>query len=243
MIPPQAGPPPVSYSIQVAPILALHCNGCHGAAGGLSTRGYAELMAGGSLGRSIIPGDAEGSLLVQFVEGRRGRERRMPLAGAPLSAAQIATIRRWIQEGASQDADSSKKHRFTLSNVRVDRSKLLEVFCRVDSPSYLILTLIDPGKKRPLHSEVASIKAPKEAGDAGSPGELIRWGLRPGRKWPRRITVELTVAYAEREPRGTEFFARTADPVSGRHGKKRTGGAGTAARYMALTRTAAPQSG
>ena len=99
-------PPPVSYSQQVAPILAMHCNTCHGDAGGLSTRSHAELMAGGNLGIVVVPGNAERSLLVHFIDGRRGEAHRMPLGGRPLSREQIDTIRRWIDEGANKDASS-----------------------------------------------------------------------------------------------------------------------------------------
>src|SRR5262245_40040323 len=96
---PPPPPPPVSYSREVAPILALRCNGCHGEAGRLSTRTHAALLAGGNLGRVVIAGDAENSLLIHFVEGRRGEARRMPIGGRPLATAEIQVVRRWIDEG------------------------------------------------------------------------------------------------------------------------------------------------
>lgn len=71
--------PPVSYSADVAPIFAMHCNSCHGGAGGLSTRSWKELMQGGHLGKLVIPGDSDRSLLLHFIDGRRGAEQRMPL--------------------------------------------------------------------------------------------------------------------------------------------------------------------
>jgi cytochrome c len=216
MLFPAPAPPPVSYSSQIAPILALHCNGCHGEAGGLSTRDYAALMKGGNLGKVVLPGDAEGSLLLHFIEGRRGEEHRMPLGGAPLPADQVAAIRRWIAEGAQADADTSRKYRVTLPRVRVNRHKVLRVYCKVNTQSYLILTVSDPRSQRPLLVEVASIKAPRERGDAGSPGEKIWWEVRPARRWPKRIAVELTIAYAEREPEGTELFVESRQPEVGR---------------------------
>ena len=181
----QAAPPPISYSRQVAPIFALHCNSCHGEAGGLSTRSYPDLMRGGNLGKVIVPGDADRSLLVHFLDGRRGEERRMPLGGAPLPADQIATIRRWIAEGSREDPNTTPKHKLTLPKVRASRGQRLRVFCRVQTQCYVTLTVSDARKKRTLYSEVATIKSLKERGDAGRPGELLSWDLRVARNWPK----------------------------------------------------------
>src|SRR5436309_14995488 len=94
----------VSYSRDVAPIFAMNCNSCHGdaeTAGGLELRTYAALMKSGA----IVPGDPDGSQVVQFIEGRRGEEHRMPLGETPLTADQIGRIRGWIAEGAPEDVD------------------------------------------------------------------------------------------------------------------------------------------
>jgi len=98
---------PVSYRKQIAPIFAASCNACHSVKtpqSGLSTGVYAALMKGGTRGRAIIPSNAEDSLLVQYIEGRR--QPRMPVGGA-LSPDEIATIRRWIAEGAKSDGEAS----------------------------------------------------------------------------------------------------------------------------------------
>jgi hypothetical protein len=204
-------PPPVSYSRQVAPILALHCNGCHGDAGGLSTRSYADLMNGGNLGKVVIPGEPDRSLVIQFIEGRRGEAHRMPLGGRALSPEQIETIRRWIAEGAQRDVTAAKKYTRALTDIRLDRSKILRVFCRVDTEAYLTMTVRDPRNKRPLLTQVASIKSIKEQSDSGETGELISWDIRAGSAWPGSVDIELTIEYAAEEPRRTEFFARVVD--------------------------------
>src|SRR5579871_5604802 len=72
---------PVSYSRDIAPILAFHCHWCHGnrrqtPAGDLDTRTYASLMRGGGLGDVVRPGDPARSLLMQFIEGKRGTNKR-----------------------------------------------------------------------------------------------------------------------------------------------------------------------
>ncbi len=202
----QPSPPPVSYHQQVAPILALHCHSCHGEAGGLSTRSHAELMRGGNLGRVVKPGDPDGSLLVHFIEGRRGEEHRMPLGGRPLAPEQIAVIRRWIAEGGSEDADTTGKYVLKLPNVRVAGAPVLRVVCKVNVQAYLTLRVSDSSGRRALFTEVASIKSKKDRADGGVPGERIWWDIRPGKKWPSRVLVELTIQYAPEEPRGTEIY-------------------------------------
>jgi Planctomycete cytochrome C len=202
----QPPPPTVSYHQQVAPILALHCHSCHGDAGGLSTRSHAELMRGGDMGPVVKPGDPDGSLLVHFIEGRRGDEHRMPLGGRPLTKEQIALIRRWIAEGANEDVDTTKKYVTKLKDVRVGGAAVLRVVCKVNVAGYLTLRVSDAGGHHVLFTEVASIKSPKERGDAGAPGERIWWDIRPARKWPGKVAVELTVQYAPEEPRGTALY-------------------------------------
>src|SRR5436190_16616226 len=145
---------PVSFSREVAPIMAMYCNTCHGDAGGLNTRSYREIILGGNLGKVILPGDPDGSLLIHFVDGRRGTAHRMPKGGRPLSPAQIDTLRRWIAEGAKDDDLPVPSHRITRSDVPMDPRKVTRVFCRIDTEAYLTLRMLDPGSDRVLWSEV-----------------------------------------------------------------------------------------
>lgn len=99
--------PPPRFQKQIAPILAANCNACHSAnapQSGLSTATYAALMKGGKRGKAVLPGNADGSLLVQYIEGRR--QPRMPIGGA-LKPAEIALIKRWINTGAQTDGSAS----------------------------------------------------------------------------------------------------------------------------------------
>ena len=193
-----APPPPISYSAEVAPIFAMHCNSCHGNAGGLSTRSYKELMQGGHLGKIIIPGEPDRSLLLHFIDGRRGAQQRMPIGGAPLSREQIQTISRWIEQGAKEDADTTAPQVRKVSNVRAGKHKLLRINVTVDTQSYLILTVRDPRTGASLMSEVASVKLPREANDLGTPGEPLLWDVRTERSWPKALEIELVVKYASR---------------------------------------------
>ena len=100
----------VSYSIDVKPILVANCQSCHqqGGAGyeasGVSMATYDDLMKGTKFGPMVIPGDSEGSNLIVLMEGRADPSISMPHGGSePVSKAEIATIRRWIDEGASNN--------------------------------------------------------------------------------------------------------------------------------------------
>lgn len=85
----------VSFSNDVWPIFQANCSGCHGASGGLNLASYDTLMAGGRHGMVIVPGDAESSRLVQYVESGR-----MPPSGNRLSTEEIQTIKDWVNAGA-----------------------------------------------------------------------------------------------------------------------------------------------
>lgn len=205
-------PPPVSFSREIAPIMAMHCNGCHGAASGLSTRSYRELMMGGNLGKSVVPGDSKRSLLLDFLEGRRGERHRMPKDGRPLSAEQIAVIRRWIDQGAKNDNVARKAFRIVRSGVPVDATRVTRVLCRVNTTAYLTVIAKDPSLQTILWKEAASLKSPKEANDAGEPGATLFWDLRAGANWPATIELELIVQYATEEPSDIEFRAYMLEP-------------------------------
>lgn len=89
-----------SFSSDIQPVLDQRCGPCHGVLGGLSVASVNDLLRGGLGGPAIVPGDPEGSLLVQSVRGTWEEGDRMPLELAPLSEAEIDLIVRWIQDGA-----------------------------------------------------------------------------------------------------------------------------------------------
>lgn len=189
-----AGQAPVSYSREVAPVLAFHCHRCHEGPG-LDTRTYAGLLQGGNLGPAVIAGDPERSPLVQFIEGRRGEARRMPLGSPPLDTEQVALIRRWVAEGAREDPDTTPKYQVKLEGVRRGR---LQIEARSPVAAYLVLSVRD-------WESVLLERA--VAGMSGS------WTVHPEPGWPRRLTVVLTIAYPEADPVGATLT------VNGRVGR------------------------
>jgi len=195
---------PVSYSRQVAPILAMNCHACHGAnpeslAGGLSTRTWADLSKGGNLGSAIVPGVPERSALYQFVSGARGEAHRMPLGGPPLTAAQIDLIRKWILAGAVEDSDTTPKYRLDLPSLRLDRLTPVRISARVPAAAYVELELADP-QEHTLYREGGSVKAARDSAAIGVIGEWITWNLRRALDWPEHVRARLTISHAASEP-------------------------------------------
>jgi len=93
-----------SYQAVVS-ILQQKCFACHSSVakmGGFVMESYQTLMKGGKHGVEIVPGNSAKSRLVLMVEGTV--QPRMPFGGNPLSAAEIATIKRWIDAGAKGPA-------------------------------------------------------------------------------------------------------------------------------------------
>ena len=92
----------VDFSRDVRPIFEKNCHSCHGAKkqkGGLRLDLKAAAMRGGDE-RDILPGKSAESPLIRRVMGAKADE-LMPPEGDALSAAQIAVLRAWIDQGAA----------------------------------------------------------------------------------------------------------------------------------------------
>src|SRR5205085_877544 len=88
------------FEKSVRPLLAAHCLGCHGPdkqRARLRLDSRAAVLAGGRRGPAVLPGRPDESLLLGAVTYRG--EPKMP-PDVPLSAAQVAVLRTWIQQGA-----------------------------------------------------------------------------------------------------------------------------------------------
>jgi hypothetical protein len=96
-----------NFDKHIAPLLAKRCLSCHG---WKSTKSRLDLsqkrtaLAGGKSGKSIVPGDAESSLLWASIKNDD-----MPEKGPPLTAAQKKLLRDWINDGAVWSRDRIEK--------------------------------------------------------------------------------------------------------------------------------------
>ena len=102
-------PATVEYSRDVRPLLERRCASCHGAdkrKGGFRVDSAAAVLRGGEAhAPAVRPGDSDHSPLIQVLEGAIP-DLRMPAKGEPLSAAEIALLRAWIEQGAHVPVDS-----------------------------------------------------------------------------------------------------------------------------------------
>lgn len=88
----------ISFANDVLPIIESCCVNCHGGdriEAELLMRTYDEIMAGSENGPVVIPGDVEGSLLVELVANKE-----MPKRGPKLTPPQVQIITDWVASGA-----------------------------------------------------------------------------------------------------------------------------------------------
>ena len=89
-------------------ILQKNCASCHGAAqmSGFDVRARDAVLKGGKRGTAVVPGHSKDSLLYKAVAGQG--EIKMPPGKSSLSAAEVESIRAWIDAGARWDTTASK---------------------------------------------------------------------------------------------------------------------------------------
>ena len=100
----------VDFKQHVAPLLETHCLGCHSkniAKGDMSLASRDQLFENGF----VLPGDPEGSYLLELVAGVDGKPAEMPQDSAPLPAEAVAVIRDWIASGADWPDDLTLEER------------------------------------------------------------------------------------------------------------------------------------
>ena len=94
----------VDYLKQVKPILEHRCAACHGALkqeSGLRLDSGSFIMKGSEGGPVVVAGDSVKSSLVARIESTDDTTRMPPKGeGTPLTAAEIATLKTWIAQGA-----------------------------------------------------------------------------------------------------------------------------------------------
>ena len=113
---------PVSFFREVRPILRANCIGCHKPGktkGGLDLTSHSALLKGGKSGDTVKPAHAEDSELFTQIDGA---EPEMPKDAEPLNATEVATIQRWITEGAQDDTPADPGALHHLAGPPVYRS-------------------------------------------------------------------------------------------------------------------------
>src|SRR4051812_12994756 len=100
--PSNAAGPPVDaefFEKRVRPVLAAHCQGCHGPQkqkGGLRLDSRTAVLRGGDSGPAAVPGDVGRSRLVEAV-GYAGEPKMPPKGKLPADA--VADLTAWVAGG------------------------------------------------------------------------------------------------------------------------------------------------
>ena len=167
----------VDFVREVRPILEKYCYDCHGSSkqkSGLRLDIKSAAFKGGDgYAPIIVPGKSEDSPLVQFIRGD-DKEMLMPPKGSRLSANEIATITKWVDEGA-------------IWPEGVDLAKVED---RRDHWSFKPLA-------QPVYPEIREKSWPRDPIDQFILARLEKEGLKPAQEadratWLRRVTLNLT---------------------------------------------------
>ncbi len=106
----------VSFHDDVLPILRTNCFGCHQGAKQLGeyvmTDFDALIRSGESGDAAIVPGDADSSYLVSLITSHDGVAEMPKSPRKPLHETEVETIRKWIEQGASNDSPETSGPRF-----------------------------------------------------------------------------------------------------------------------------------
>ena len=111
------------FERRIRPVLAQDCYECHRAGvaekGGLVLDHREALLKGGRSGKVVVPGDPDGSRLIQAIR-HTSEELKMPKSGAKLEPAVIADFEKWVRMGApdprdrpAEDAEVAGDNRWT----------------------------------------------------------------------------------------------------------------------------------
>jgi hypothetical protein len=141
-----AGP---DYQRDVHPILAANCFQCHAGdkrSGGLAMNSYAELLKGGRDGAAIQPGRSSGSLLIERVTSQ---DSPMPPSGRRLTAAEIETLRNWIDEGARQSPEGPAAKTPWIAKLELVKPTLPEGTARHPVDRFIAAHLRERGETMP----------------------------------------------------------------------------------------------
>ncbi len=98
-----AVPTKVDFAHQIVPILREHCGECHTGdkkKGGFSMNDRPSLLAGGEIGKAVLPGNASKSRLIEAIT-TKDPDKQMPPKGGRLSPEKVKLLRDWIDAGAA----------------------------------------------------------------------------------------------------------------------------------------------
>ncbi len=198
------------FETKIRPVLADNCFRCHGPSkqrGGLRLDNRADALTGGDNGKDIVPGDVDGSLLLQAIAQTDPDLKPMPPPpNAKLSAAQIADLTQWIKIGAPWPGQ--EKAVASTSTIRRGKFQITDA----DRAHWAFQPV-----KRPAAPAVKNAAWATNPIDAFILAKLEAKGLKPNppaskRELIRRVTYDVTGLPPS--PQEVEAFVNDADPAA-----------------------------
>jgi hypothetical protein len=194
----------VSFSRQVAPLLAAKCGSCHvrQTKGGFSMATFAALEKGSEAGVVLMAGNSAGSRLVEVIASGD-----MPRGGGKVAPAELALLSRWIDQGARFDGSNKQAPLGSASPpaappassepmVRAATGKEAVQFARDLGPVLLSNCLGCHGERNPRGQlSLVSFSRLLRGGDSGSL-------LVPGKPADSLLIKKLRGTAGERMPMG-----------------------------------------
>ena len=224
---------PVDFKKQVKPILEVHCLKCHGPEkpkGGLSLVTRAAAVKGGESGTSLTAGDPAKSPLFVSTTLPKDDDKAMPPKGDRLTAAQQATLKTWIEQGAPWPDDIKLAQAERVDFVK-QIQPIFEVHCvachkeghakgdlRMDVKSEFFKSKdIVPGDAKAskvftstvLPADHDDLMPPKKKGGPlpQQQTDLVRDWIDQGAEWPDGVTLSQKEAAASTSRDETALYA------------------------------------
>lgn len=218
----------ISYSLQIKPLLMLHCAGCHGPdnwyefgpyVSDFDVTTYEGLIKGGADQRrgfrpDILPGFPERSQLQQYIESGK-----MPYHSEKLQPTELQLLSTWIKEGAKEDLNEVPSVHVVLEDVPlITREGATNypsesIVCHIPVESYATIIITDPKTGIVRKSTGAILKVAKNGqlvpGSAASTDGWLVWSLPQELRgfdiYPKVVSIELVIQSFKEMPWGAEF--------------------------------------
>jgi Protein of unknown function (DUF1549)/Protein of unknown function (DUF1553)/Planctomycete cytochrome C len=149
----------IDFAHEIVPILRKHCAECHtgdSKKGGFSMNNRAALLEGGESGKSVEPGKATESYLLELIQSTDD-ELRMPPKGDRVSADELRLLKIWIDAGVKWDEGFAFKQPAYEPKLELAEVELPPA---IDGRSHPIDRIID------LYQQGNQVARPKSLGDA-----------------------------------------------------------------------------
>ncbi len=224
---PAAATRDVDFVKDVQPIFQAKCLSCHGPEeqeGGFRLDVGADALDGGDSGRSIVPGKSGKSKLVFRIALVGDEDEHMPPEdeGTPLSDAEIAIVRAWIDRGArwpsAADADQVAANHWAFQPVVAAKPPEVKATARVRNgiDAFILRTLEREGESLSPAAHRSTLVRRVYLDLIGlppTPKQVQRWMDDPGADWYDRLVDDLLDSphYGERWARHWLDLARYAD--------------------------------